>query len=92
MPQRPGEEPSSSNHAQERVNEFLRERGLDPDDSAPPAPADSDAAVNEDTDVALDTGENPRAASDAGPPDRRPSVPEPGDTDRAAAPEAGDDA
>ena len=56
MPQRPGEEPSSSNHAQERVNEFLRERGLDPDDSAPPEPADPDAAVSEDTDVALDTG------------------------------------
>jgi hypothetical protein len=92
MPQRPGEEPSSSNHAQERVNEFLRERGLDPDDSAPPEPADADPTVSEDGDVGPDTEEDPRAASDPGPPDPRPTVPEPGDTDWAAAPEAGNDA
>jgi hypothetical protein len=91
MPQGPGEKPSSSNHAQERVNEFLRERGLDPDDPAPPGPADPDATTDKDTDVALDTEEGPRA-SNSSPPRPRPSVPEPGDTDWAAAPEAGDDA
>jgi hypothetical protein len=92
MPQAPGEKPSSSNRAQERVNEFLRQRGLEPDDPAPVKPADPDAAPSNDADTAADTEGDQQAASRSGPPDSRSSVPGPGETDWAAAPEAGDDA
>ena len=92
MPQTPGEKPSSLNRAQERINEFLRQRGLDPDDSASVEPANPDAAASEDADAALDTEGNPPAASSSGPTDSRSSVSQQSEKDWAATPEAGDDA